>query len=108
MNNSVQILTDCIHPPFRFCAETAVFLLWHDFCYMDLQEIALKKMYALFCYQERKKRKKMKDLILFLKQEDDSMYLYYLDEASEDSRLKKSSMKKSPAKQENNRGKIGF
>ena len=27
---------------------------------------------------------------------------------SEDSRLKKSSMKKSPAKQENNRGKIGF
>ena len=50
----------------------------------------------------------MKDLILFLKQEDDSMYLYYLDEASEDSRLKKSSMKKSPAKQGNNGCKIGF
>ena len=50
----------------------------------------------------------MKDLILFLKQEDDSMYLYYLDEASEDSRLKKSSMKKSSAKQGNNGCKIVF
>ena len=50
----------------------------------------------------------MKDLILILKQEDDSMYLYYLDEVSEDSRLKKSSMKKSPAKQGNNGCKIGF
>ena len=55
MNSAVQILTACILSPFRFCAETAVFLLWHAFCSKDLQEIALKKMYALFCYQERKK-----------------------------------------------------
>ena len=49
----------------------------------------------------------MKDLILFLKQEDNSMYLYYRDEVSEDSRLK-CSMKKSSAKQGNNGCKIGF
>ena len=56
MNNSIQILTACIHLPFRFCAETAVFLFWHAFCFIDLQKMALKKMYALFCYQERKKK----------------------------------------------------